>query len=396
MKITHICLAGLFMDGWGYQDNLIAKYHVSFGYDVTVITNRWVYDQEGNYVKTDKTEETDRYGVKIIRIPIKGDKPYTYKLKRYEGLYETLCKTAPDVIFLHSTQIRDVEDIIRYKKEHQKTKLYADNHCDYSNSATNFLSKYILHGILWKRSTLKLNPYTEKFYGVLPARVDFLTERYKLPKERVELLVMGMDDEKAQEADKPEIKAQIRSRFGYTQEDFVVITGGKIDHAKRQTLLLMEAVKKIDNPHLKLLVFGSVVEDMKAALNKLCDSDGRITYIGWVNADDTYPYFAASDLAVFPGRHSVMWEQVAGQGIPMAVKHWEGTTHVDVGGNVEFLYQDSVEEIQGVLERLMTKGKEYNEMLKNAREKGKKVFSYREIAKRAIGQKSEDNSVKGR
>lgn len=372
------------MDGWGYQDNMIAKYHVSFGHDVTVVTNQWVYDREGNYVKTDKETEVDRYGVKIIRIPIKNDKPYAYKLKRYVGLYETLCKLEPDVIFLHSTQIMDVEDIIRYKKEHSKTRVYADNHCDYSNSATNWLSKHILHGIVWKKSAWKLNPYVEKFYGVLPARVDFMTERYKLPKDRVELLVMGMDDEKAEQADKPEVKKEIRERFGYAEDDFVVITGGKIDHAKRQTLLLIEAVKQIQNPHLKLLVFGSVVEDMKKPLIDLCDSDDRIQYIGWVQADDTYPYFAASDLAMFPGRHSVMWEQVAGQGIPMVCKYWDGTTHVDVGGNVQFLYKDSTEEIKQVLEKLMTRGSEYQEMLKSAREKGKEVFSYKQISKRAI------------
>ena len=54
--------------------------------------------------------------------------------------------------------------------------------------------------------------------------------------------------------------------LGYDEEDFVVITGGKIDHAKRQTLLLIEAVKRIDNPRLKLLVFGSVVRDSVSML----------------------------------------------------------------------------------------------------------------------------------
>lgn len=387
MKIIHICLAGLFMDGWGYQDNIIAKYHVSFGYDVTVITNQWVYDHEGNYIKTDKTEEVDRWGVKIVRIPIKHDKPYTYKLKRYIGLYDNINKIQPDIIFLHSSQIMDVDDIIRYKKEHPEVKLYVDNHCDYSNSATNWLSKYILHGIVWKHSAQKLDPYVEKFYGVLPARVDFMTERYKIPKNRVELLVMGMDDEKAEAADNPQIKEQTRKKLGYAADDFVVITGGKIDHAKRQTLLLIEAVHKIQNPKLKLLVFGSVVDDMKEQLVSMCDADERIQYIGWLQADDTYPYFAASDLAVFPGRHSVMWEQVAGQGIPMICKYWDGTTHVDIGGNVQFLYQDSTEEIQKKLEELMTKGEEYQKMRKVALEKGKKIFSYREIAKKAIGLK---------
>lgn len=387
MKIIHICLAGLFMDGWGYQDNMIAKYHVSFGYDVTVITNQWVYDHEGNYIKTDKTEEVDRWGVKIVRIPIKHDKPYTYKLKRYIGLYDNINKIQPDIIFLHSSQIMDVDDIIRYKKEHPEVKLYVDNHCDYSNSATNWLSKYILHGIIWKHSAQKLDPYVEKFYGVLPARVDFMTERYKIPENRVELLVMGMDDEKAEAADNPQIKEQIRKKLGYAADDFVVITGGKIDHAKRQTLLLIEAVHRIQNPKLKLLVFGSVVDDMKEQLVSMCDADERIQYIGWLQADDTYPYFAVSDLAVFPGRHSVMWEQVAGQGIPMICKYWDGTTHVDIGGNVQFLYQDSTEEIQMKLEELMTKGEEYQKMRKVALEKGKKIFSYREIAKKAIGLK---------
>lgn len=374
------------MDGWGYQDNMIAKYHVSFGYDVTVITNQWVYDQEGNYVKTDKTEEVDRWGVKIVRIPIKHDKPYVSKLKQYVGLYENIKKIQPDVIFLHSSQIRDVDDLIRYKKEHPEVKIYVDNHCDYSNSATNWLSKYILHGIVWKRSAQKLNPYVEKFYGVLPARVDFMIERYKLPKDRVELLVMGMDDEKAESAALPGVKEQVREKLGFAEDDFVVITGGKIDHAKRQTLLLIEAVQRIQNPKLKLLVFGSVVDDMKEQLVQMCDADDRIQYIGWVQSDDTYPYFAASDLAIFPGRHSVMWEQVAGQGIPMVCKYWDGTTHVDVGGNASFLYKDSTEEIQEVIEKLMVRGEAYQTMLKNAREKGKKEFSYREISKRCIEQ----------
>lgn len=390
MKIVHICLAGLFMDGWGYQDNMIAKYHVSFGYDVTVITNQWVFDEASNYVKTDKEYETDRWGVKIIRLPIKGDKPYTYKFKKYIGLYDNINKIKPDIIFLHSSQIMDVNDIIRYMKECPQTKLFVDNHCDYSNSATNWLSKYVLHGIVWKRSTQKLDPYVEKFYGVLPARVDFLIERYKLKPERVELLQMGADDELAAQADHAENKAETRETLGYDADDFVVITGGKIDHAKRQTLLLMEAVRQIENPQLRLLIFGSVVEDMKDDFNKLCEADARIKYIGWLASDDTYPYFAASDLAVFPGRHSVMWEQVAGQGVPMVCKYWEGTSHVDVGGNVVFLHDDSVEEIKHVIQKVMFKGAEYQQMFAAAQKDGKKIFSYREISKRAIGSKENE------
>lgn len=37
-------------------------------------------------------------------------------------------------------------------------------------------------------------------------------------------------------------------------------------------------------------------------------------------------------------------------GIPMICKYWDGTTRVDLGGNVKFLYQDSTEEIKKVSE----------------------------------------------
>ena len=82
---------------------------------------------------------------------------------------------------------------------------------------------------------------------------------------------------------------------------------------------------------------------------------------------------------MFPGRHSVMWEQVTGQGIPMLVKDWPGTHHVDLGGNVRFLYNDSIEEIQEELERLVSNPNEYASMKSIAEKKGIHIFSYKNI-----------------
>ena len=49
----------------------------------------------------------------------------------------------------------------------------------------------------------------------------------------------------------------------------------------------------------------------------------------------------------------MFWEQVVAQGIPMVVKYWEGTTHIDLKGNVEFLYNDSEEGIEKVLKEII-------------------------------------------
>jgi hypothetical protein len=39
MKIVHICLACFYVEGMGYQENLLPKYHVKQGHQVTVLTN---------------------------------------------------------------------------------------------------------------------------------------------------------------------------------------------------------------------------------------------------------------------------------------------------------------------------------------------------------------------
>ena len=161
------------------------------------------------------------------------------------------------------------------------------------------------------------------------------------------------------------------------------MTGGKIDAWKTQTLLLMEAVNKIQNEKVKLIVFGSVTQELQDKVAALC-SGTKVQYIGWVKSEDSYDYFSAADLVVFPGRHSVFWEQVAGMGIPMLCKRWDGTTHVDVGGNVKFLEKDSVEEIQSILEDLTENPEHYRQMLAAAQGKGREQFSYKEIAIRAI------------
>ena len=158
MKIVHICLSGLYMDGWGYQDNMLAKYHKKAGHDVYVIANKFMYDNEGNYVKIDgvkyKQPDTDINGVKVVRIELADANRMLSgpaERVRYKGLYESLVSIDPDIIFLHNPQIMDTDSIARFMKENnssdkgRKVKLYVDSHSDYSNSGRNFLSKHLLY-----------------------------------------------------------------------------------------------------------------------------------------------------------------------------------------------------------------------------------------------------------
>ena len=381
MRIVHLCLYGPVMDGWNYQDNMLSKYHKVLGHEVTIVASKWVWNKDNKLEKYDKSDYVNSDGVRVIRLDIKGKKTVLSKFKRYINLEQVLNELHPDVLFIHNAACLDIVKVVKYLKNHRSVKVFVDNHNDFSNSATNWISKNLLHKGLWRVMYKKLNPYTKKFYGVLPARVDFLTNIYKTPASKTELLVMGADDEKVIEANSDNNKQKIRHKWDIGENDILIVTGGKIDQFKAQTLLLMQAVKNINKPGIKLIVFGSVSPELRSQVNRL--SDGKqVQFIGWIDANQSYEYFAAADLVVFPGRHSVFWEEVAGIGKPMICKYWDGTTHIDNGGNVKFLYQDSVAEIQEAINETINP-ENYQKMSSIAIENAKK-FCYKDIALRCI------------
>ncbi len=382
-KIVHICLLGPFTPNGTYQENILSKYHIKNGLDVTVITSKWQQDGKGGHCIYPQTDYYDENGVHILRLSMAGKENNYKRFKWFPDLYNTLEQIKPDILFVHGCQMFNIFTVKFYVKKNPKVKLYIDNHADFSNSAKNWFSKNILHKIIWRFCAHIIEPYTTKFYGVLPARVDFLKNIYKLPANKCKLLVMGADDEMVEQAIKPQVRTEIRKKYDIKDDDFLIVTGGKIDLFKKQTLLLMQAVQNIKNSKVKLLIFGSVSQNLQEKVNHLSDGQ-KVQYIGWINGQDSYKYFAAANLVCFPGRHSVFWEQVVGQGIPMLVKDWSGTHHIDVGGNVIFLTKDSVAEIQQNIEFLFNHPKDYNIMKHIAEQNGMKYFSYRQIAKKSI------------
>lgn len=381
MKIVHICLCGAMTDGFNYQENVITKYHKKMGNDVTIIASQWIWNSDGKLKRTYKTDYINEDGVKMVRLSIKHG-TVNSRLKTYPDLYGAVEKERPDILFIHDCQFLDIRKLALYAKRRPNVKVYVDNHVDYSNGAHGWLSRNLLHKGLWRFCVKKIEPYVTKFYGVLPARVDFLKEMYDLPANKCELLVMGADDELVEKAANPKIMKETRISLGIHGNDFLIITGGKIDEWKTQTLLLMEAIQNISAERVRLIVFGSVSDNLKEKVNALVD-DVKIQYVGWLSSEESYNLFGAADLVVFPGRHSVYWEQVAGQGIPMIVKDWPGTHHIDLGGNVLFLEQDKAQEIQGKIQELLDSPSKYELMKYNAQKKRMR-FSYRDIAKRSI------------
>jgi glycosyltransferase involved in cell wall biosynthesis len=382
MKILHTCLAAFYIDNYGYQENVLPKMHKRQGHDVQILASTETY-LKGNvmsYLEPSVYYNEDQ--IKVTRISyVKVFNHFvSRKLRFYIGIDKNLKEFAPDIIFIHDIQFLGIFQIVKYLKKNPGVIVYADGHADFTNSGTNFLSKYILHGFIYKICALKIDKYVHKFYGTLPCRVDFFKNFYRVSKDKVELLVMGVDDDLIQ-FDREKNRHELFLKNQINNDDFVIISGGKIDK-KKNIHYLIDAVSELNNSRIKLILFGIFDKEVECLVkNKL--SHKSIIFLGWLNNIQVHRYLAAAHLCVFPGKHSVLWEQSAGIGIPGMYKKIKGHEHIDLGGNCILLENGDKEEIKINLNNIISNRKIYNELLYNSK-RHTSVFSYYDISCRAI------------
>lgn len=378
MKIVHLCLSCFYIDNYSYQENMLPKYHVKMGHDVTVIASLVSFNKEGKpCLLSSPSVRMDDNGYKVIRLAYKKPQRLNCILRRYESFYETLSAEKPDVIFTHGVAMAEVNSVIHFLKENPHVKLYGDHHGDYINSATTFFSKNVLHKFIWRYFVKKLEPYLIKCYGVTPMRCRFLREMYNLNPNIIEFLPMGVDDDAIPE-NRIGVRKSVRKELSVPEDACLIITGGKID-VRKNTHVLLEAIKRIDNPNLHLVICGVLAPEMEYLQEQF---DSRIHYLGWCNAQRVMDCMVAADMACFPGTHSTLWEQSVGVGLPAIFKRWNEMTHMNINGNCIFVEGEDVVELENVITKMLDK--DYYQQQKSKAEKAATSFLYSDIAQKAI------------
>ena len=384
MKIVHICLASFYIDNYGYQENVLPKMHKLQGLDVAILasTETYITNSKLGYLKPSEYKTNE--GVPICRLPYVKWLPHKVvtKLRIYSGVYSFLEQFKPDIIFIHDVQSFANIQIVKYIKKNPNIKVFADGHADFTNSAKKWVSKHILHRVIYRNLCKLLIPHVKIFYGTLPCRVDFFENEYFVPKEKIKLLVMGVDDSIIEKYDQKECRKEIRQRHGIESNKLLIVTGGKINSLKNIHLLI-EAISTINSDKVCLLVFGDFDSEMEEYCKPFIDCN-KVKLTGWLNSDEIYPYLIGADIGFFPGKHSVIWEQAVGVGLPCVFKRIKGHDHVDLGGNCIFLDNVTVISMQEVIMDILDYPSRLQGMRVVSELKGKTEFSYFQIARRSI------------
>lgn len=367
MKIVHICLSGQYLDGWGYQENLLPYYLQKEGVENIVIASANYFP---SFLATEKREEIvskgfdyEYNGVRILRIPTKNP---TESVAFAPSLYRMLCKIKPDVIFHHDVVFSTLGSVRRYVRNHSLT-LFIDNHSDEINISHKVLWNFVYHKVANKWACFKIQPYVKAFYGVSPGRCDFLQKYYSINPERISLLPIGADVERAAHISSKEV---LRRKYGFSCNEKIVVSGGKMGKDKG-TDVLIEAVEKLSN---KLVLFGSFSDEM----TKVKAEESSCTRVfNWCDRTQTLELLRLADVACWPVHHTTLIEDAISVETPILVRKTGNTSHL-MNGNGMWTHVDS---LKTDLEAFFSIDiKEFKEAAKAKKEE----ISYSTVAKKIL------------
>ena len=379
MKIVHIAPCAPYNEGWGYQENLLPKYHYKLGHEVCLIVSDAMHE-DGKLTITECCDKIMDDGVRLIRIPsgYSHNRNALEAIRANMNIYPLLCQLKPDYIFFHGLISESILQVVRYKRKiNPGCIIVQDNHMDYRN-ARQIRSKIrrFYYRFLVKRT---IN-YIDKVYGVTPWRKDYAEDYFNVPKNKTDVLLMGADDEVMDFEGRTLHRKVIRDKYNIKDDEYLIVSGGKID-ADKNIDILIKACEGIEN--VRLLLFGSINTNIKDKLLDLIRNSSRVTYVGWIEAKECYKYFYAADLVCFLGTHSVLWEQACASKIACVFKLWPGMNHVDVGGNALLLDKIDEQSLRGTIRSLLFTEK-YFAMKKAAESTITDVFRYSFIARKSL------------
>lgn len=387
MNIIHVCLLGPYTDNFSYQENNIAIAQRKQGHHVTVVTSCRQYSEkkDGSIIIVKPGKYCLNNGIEIIRIET-SNKYKKFGLERFLNHYDVCSVIAnldPDIICVHGIGVMGTNAELKkafkqIRRNNPKCIICADSHnfAELSKKPNSYIGYFIQW---WRRCTIRnIAKEYDVIFPITPACEEYAETTYKIPHEKMVLLPLGFDEEKCNWENREEIRNNFRQKNNIKDNDIVIIHGGKINQ-RRLTMVAINAVKRLNCSNVKFVIFGGVSSDMQKEVFDAIEENDWIIYLGPLEPEEYYEAYLSSDIALFPGGQSVLWQEAIGCGLPLVVGFADNISYLDVGGNMIVTERGSVEKSADALESIIA-SKKYLMMSQVSATKGREFFSYDRIA----------------
>lgn len=317
MKIVHVCLASHYTEGMTYQDNQLADQNAADGHEVVVVSDCFRYT---GHILNEVGEEDIilASGVRLIRMKYDFliNRMISEKVRRVSKLKYFLDDFKPDIILFHGVAGYEMLTVSQYKINNPDIKLYIDSHEDYHNSGTFWFSLFFQYKVFNRFIVRKIRKNVDKFFYLSYESKTFLQEVYGLSDREMEFYPLGGN---LLEPDRKSLfKEIVSTKLGLESSDILIVHSGKFAREKK-TKELLESFASVAGKHLRLILIGSIPEEMESVLLPLIEADERVVFLGWMSSDELIKYLAAADLYVQPGTQSATMQNAICCGTPVAL-----------------------------------------------------------------------------
>ena len=297
-KVAVICYS--YSDGFAYMEQKLAKAFVDLGMKVLVICSTANRVDSKNVVRVKKGEyESEGYSVCRLPFIMGGHLPNHRMPIILKGMYTRLVAFEPDIIYHMSCSAINLLSVRKYMKKHPETALFVDNHAALSNSANNYLSKVILHKVIYKTIAQRVDKYVKKYFYIGPEEKEFLEGFYHLSKEKCYFFSLG--DFVPEDALYLKERNHFRNSENLTDSQIVITYSGKFTQRKKTIEILQFMVNLLrEDNNIHFYLIGSVEDDTIAEqFNKLVNqSTPNFTYLGWKSSEDLKRILCGTDIYI--------------------------------------------------------------------------------------------------
>lgn len=316
-RIVFLCLGSQFSPYMYYKDNYMIRAAVEAKHNVLVVTTNKMYI-EG--VESEVSEGIDdSFGYTIVRKKNKnlGLRILTEKIRYTSGLIDIICSFSPDLIFYNCPQIYNVNELGFLRKKIPNVKVIWDFSTWYGNSGKNFLSLNVLHKGIYRRWLKKNQIYVDKIYYTADDPHTFIRKVYKLDESKMEL--HDLPGEVIEYEEKEKYRKIIEKEIGVSHEDILFIHTGKMNKIKK-TIELIRSFSKCEDRRFKLIIVGSLDEEIREEVMRLVSIDNRIFYLGFKTGEELIQIVRGCDVYVQPGSTSQTLNDAVCSGCAIAYK----------------------------------------------------------------------------
>lgn len=382
MKIVNV--EDFFHPDAGYQINILSKYLVALGHEVIIITSQMdkvpaaltSFFGKENIEERDK-EYSNRYGVKIVRLPIKGF--VSGRAVFTKELFSTIQADNPDVVFVHGNDtLTGMRYLLKYKKFGYP--LVMDSHMLEMASSNKFnklfrkFYKYFFTPLITRNEIPVIrtqdDPYVEKCLGISLSQCPWISVGSDT--------ILFHPDEDA--------RKQFREANNISENAFVVIYAGKLDESKGGLLLAETIQKKIEAKRdvVFLIVGKTTPTEYGSKIEALfSQSENRVLRFPTQLYAGLPKFYQAADCAVFPRQCSLSFYDVQACGVPVIFE--DNNINVDraAHGNAVVFESGDFQDFRNKIAEMCNEPAEnLLRMRENSIAYVKASYDYAEIAKR--------------